>query len=376
MTTPRTTRERSAWPGEEHYAGALAALPMQTHRRVRRLIMLGPPSHTWHDVRRGARPLRGIDDSVWRAWMSPTVASPSQIGERCAASGIDIVVLGDRRFPAALVGDPAGPAVLFVRGDTSHLSRRRVGVVGTRTATAGARRFARELGRALADHGVCVVSGLARGIDVESHAGALAAESRGAAGPAAVVASGPDVVYPREHAGIWGDVCARGVLISEFAPGVQPEPHRFPLRNRILASLSEVLVVVESRRTGGSMTTVREAMKRDITVMAVPGSPSNHASEGTNELLRDGCAPVTGAEDVLMALGLDTRRAGSWCDARTPPEGDEQNVMIALSNGPRTIEEVAIASSLSVLRTAVLLGRLESKGWVAHAQGWWEALTR
>lgn len=376
MTFPRDINDRSVGSGEDLYAGALAALPMQTPRRVRRLMALGPPSHTWHAIRRGVRPLHGIDESVWRAWTSPAVASPAQIGERCAASGIDIVVLGEPRFPGALVGDPAGPAVLFVRGCTSHLSRRRVGVVGTRTATAGARRFARELGRSLADHGVCVVSGLARGIDVESHAGALDAVSPDAGGPAAVVASGPDVVYPREHSGIWEEVCDRGVLISEVAPGAQPEPHRFPLRNRILASLSEVLVVVESRRTGGSMTTVREAMKRDITVMAVPGAPSNHASEGTNELLRDGCAPVTCAEDVLVALGLDTRRTASWCDTRIPPEGDEQDVIITLSNGPRTIEEVAMASSLSVLRTAVLLGRLESKGWVAHAQGWWEALTR
>lgn len=367
-------RESGRQQVESACAGALAALPLQTHRRLRRLIALGPPSHTWAEIRRGHRPLTRIDESVWRAWTSRDVSTPAQIAESCARADVTVVTIGDEAYPHALINDPAAPAVLFIRGDVSHLRRRRVGIVGTRSASPGARRFARVLGEMLAANSVCVVSGLARGIDVEAHLGSLNGMTSTGSGPAAVVASGPDVVYPKEHQSVWDRVCANGVLISEAPPGVQPTPHMFPLRNRILAALSEVLVVVESRRTGGSMSTVREAMNRDVTVMAVPGSPQNSACVGTNELIRDGCAPVTDVDDVLVALGLDTRRAAMWCDVRQPPEGDEVAILHALGTSPRSIDEVSMASSMSALRAAVLLGRLEAKGWVGQSDGWWEPL--
>ena len=106
-------------------------------------------------------------------------------------------------------------------------------------------------------------------------------------------------------------MCDRGLLLSEWPPGTPPEPFRFPLRNRILAALSEVLVVVESRERGGSLITAQAAIERSVEVMAVPGSVRNRAAAGTNQLLRDGAAPVTDVDDVLVALGLDTRRAGA-----------------------------------------------------------------
>src|SRR6185312_13567930 len=127
--------------------------------------------------------------------------------------------------------------------------------------------------------------------------------------PIAVVGNGPDRPYPRVNAALWGAVCGRGLLLTEWPPGTTPEAFRFPLRNRILAALSEVLVVVESRERGGSLITAQAAMERSIDVMAVPGSVRNRAAAGTNHLLRDGAAPVTEVDDVLVALGLDTRRA-------------------------------------------------------------------
>jgi DNA processing protein len=146
------------------------------------------------------------------------------------------------------------------------------------------------------------------------------------------------------------------------------------MRNRVIAALSEVLVVVESRTSGGSMITVREAMKRDITVMAVPGAVDVTSSEGTNMLLRDGCAPVMSVDDVLMALGLDNRRAAGWCDHREMPFDDERRILSLMGHSPRSLDEVALLSARSVVDVAVLLGRLEAKGWVAYEDGWWEAL--
>src|SRR5262249_15322114 len=155
------------------------------------------------------------------------------------------------------------------RGSLAALDRPRVGLVGTRRCTPTGKSVARQLGRELAACGVAVVSGLAIGIDGCAHQGALAAR---AAPPVGVVGSRLDVVYPKSHRRLWDDVAAAGVLLSEAPLGAPPEPWRFPARNRILAALSDVVVVVESHAAGGSMHTVRAAVDRGIPVMAVPGS--------------------------------------------------------------------------------------------------------
>ena len=356
------------------YSAALAALPLQTPRRLRMLLRAGEPQVVWNMLRNKERPLVGIDNAVWKAWHDVPASLLETTAENCINANVTVATFRDPNYPVALIGDHNAPPVLFMVGHPSLLQERRVGIVGTRTATRSGQFFARTLGEQLANEKVCVVSGLARGIDVESHVGALSANGTDAVGPCAVVASGPDVVYPREHKRIWEQVVERGVLVSEFPPGVAPETHRFPMRNRILAGLSEVLVVVESRARGGSMITVREAMKRDITVMAVPGAPGVRASEGTNDLLRDGCAPVTCVEDVLVMLGLSNGRRFSSVEMRETPTAEERCVLAALGRSPRTIDEVALLATLSVVDVAVLLGRLEAKGWIAHSNGWWEAL--
>lgn len=363
----------SHYPRWSH-AAALASLPLLTHRRLRWLLQSGPPEDVWVRLQNGERFLNGINDVVWRAWASAPTSLLSETAQRCSDAGVTVVTMNDSSYPAALLGDPEAPAVLFLRGKAEVLRRRRVGIVGTRTATASGKHFARTLGAQLSTAGVAVVSGLARGIDVESHAGVLSAMGETGAPPIAVVASGPDVVYPREHSRIWNYIAEHGVVVSESPPGAHAEPFRFPMRNRIIAGLSEVLVVVESRSTGGSMSTVREAMKRDVAVMAVPGSPGLRQSEGTNDLLRDGCAPVTHVDDVLLALNLDTRHARTWCDPREALTSDEAQFLHAMGRGPRSMDELSMQLAQSTVSTAVLLGRLEAKGWVANTDGWWEAL--
>ena len=276
----------------------------------------------------------------------------------------------DASYPAVLVNDPEPPAVLFVRGDPSVLDGRRVGVVGTRNATRAGRDTAFELGRDLAAAGVVVVSGLAKGVDGATHAGVLHADG---APPVAVVGNGPDQPYPRVHARLWEDVCRRGVLLSEWPPGTVPEPFRFPLRNRILAALSEVVVVVESRERGGSLITAQAAIERSIDVMAVPGSVRNRAAAGTNQLLRDGAAPVTSVDDVLVALGLDTRRAGTpTYDPRPLPRGIAAAVLERCRRDPCTLEEIVVELGLSLSDAAMTLARLERTGWVQESGGWFE----
>lgn len=355
-------------------AAALASLPLQTPHRLRRLLDMWSPEDAWNTVMHTDASVFGISDSVVSVWRGHDPSVIHRVEEQCSTAGVWVAVRGDDAYPTALATDIDAPAVLFCSGDPAALAHRCVGIIGTRNATQAGRHLSRTLGRLLADNGVTVVSGLARGIDVESHRGALDSERSPHA--VAVVAGGPDVVYPREHAAIWRELPARGLIISEMPPGVHPEPFRFPQRNRIIAALSEVLVVVESRETGGSMTTVREAMKRDIAVMAVPGSPHVPSCAGTNSLLRDGCAPVTSVDDVLVALGFEHRLLAGLTDTRPEPRDPGRRVLVALGDMPRTIDEVALSTGLAVIDVAVALGQLETQGWVAHSDGWWEALTR
>jgi DNA processing protein len=271
-------------------------------------------------------------------------------------------------------GDFAAPAVLFAKGDVRTFINRRVGIIGTRAASAAGRHFARRLARDLSQSGVSVVSGLARGIDAAAHRGVLDAAADNTAPPIAVVASGLDVVYPREHANLWAAVAERGVIVSESPPGCAPDAFRFPLRNRILAMASEVLVVVESRATGGSMITVDEAAKRGVVVMAVPGSPHSTTSAGTNALLAQGAATVCDAADVLVALGIDHHRQTTSSDARMRPTAADRVVIDALARRPMTLDQLVVHLQLPIADVALRLGRLEAQGWTVVNGGWWEAL--
>lgn len=366
---------------EEAYVAVLAGLSGMGPRRLRALLSHHVPSEA-HAVVGGSAPphpsvQRLLDSrrsgvhlgSTWRAEVARV--DPAEVWSRCVRAGVMIVPYGSARYPTALLHDPVPPAVLFVRGDLTVLDRRRVGVIGTRNATRNGIATAEALGADLAAAGVTVVSGLASGIDGAAHRGAV----RASGSPAAVVGNGPDRAYPRQHGQLWEEVAALGVLMSEWPPGVAPDAFRFPMRNRILAALSEVLVVVESRERGGSLLTVREAADRSVTVMAVPGSPRSRSSAGTNQLLCDGVAPVTCTDDILMALGLDTRRAGRAAfDPRPAPLGLEVAVLARCRRDPCTIDHVVDELGVTVAEAAMALARLERSGWLGESGGWFEVL--
>lgn len=366
------------------YAAALAGLGPLNHRRLARLLQRHPPAQAWAVIR-GEHP-----DPIVAGWSArrPGLAAdlrrwsderpPQKVWEQCAATDTHVVTLDDPHYPPLLAADPEAPAVLFVRGDLGVLARRRAGVVGTRNATQGGLRFATRLGRELAASGVCVISGLARGIDAAAHRGALAARTAAgdaAARPAAVVGSGPDVPFPKENADLWAAIAHDGVLVSEHPPGSPPLADWFPARNRIVAALSEVLVVVESRLRGGSLITVRQALDRQVPVMAVPGSPLNGAAEGTNRLIADGAAPVADPLDVLVALGLSTARAfGHPVEVRPLPRPGDREVLDAFRGDPLTLDQLMLRCSRSLAEVALAVGRLQAAGWLADSGGWFEPI--
>jgi DNA processing protein len=362
--------------GDER-TGALAALAgfeMATASRLRVLLAYHEPSEAVAVAAGRARPHPAVapmlTGELMAAWsQSADRRSIDEWAQRCARSGIGAVTQRDSDYPDVLLTDPQPPAVLFWRGDWLALHARRVGIVGTRNATGPGRDFAATLGFRLAQNDVAVVSGLAKGIDGAAHRGALRARSRRVVG---IVANGLDTPYPRVNADLWESVARQGLLLSEWPPGTVPERFRFPQRNRILAALSELVVVVESRERGGSLTTAREALERSIEVMAVPGSVNNRAASGTNQLIRDGATPVTDAADVLLALGLDHRRAGRGYDPRPLARGEEARVLDRCRANPCTLDDVVADVGLSLTEAAITLARLERSGWVREAGGWFE----
>jgi DNA processing protein len=308
-----------------------------------------------------------------RRWADSRPANePSEVYKRCADLGVRVVLPSDPGFPPQLIDDPRRPAVLFVQGDVTVLDARRVGIVGTRNPTRRGAQTAARFGHELADAGVVVLSGLALGVDGAAHRGVIAS---GGAAPVAIVANGHDSPYPKRHRELWSQIAERGAVISEWPPGTPPDAFRFPQRNRILAALSELVVVVESRERGGSLITAREAAERGVDVFAVPGPIDDRASSGTNALLEVGAFPVTSTDTLLVALGLDGRRAGRGrVDLRATPQGAAARVLATCRGGPQSVETVARIHAISLAEAALTLARLERSGWLAEAGGWFEVV--
>ena len=351
------------------YAAALAGLPFMSWDRLSALLGSagGDPRSAWERVRHGR---------AGGAWARAAgEVSVEAVAAAHTGAGVSVQLPGDPHYPAALAGDHEAPPVLFSIGSPAALAAPRAGIVGTRRCTGYGRDVARDLGRELAAAGVAVVSGLAVGIDGSAHEGAVAAGAGTvAAPPVGVVGSGLDVVYPRRNTRLWRAVAESGLLLSEAPLGTRPEPWRFPARNRLIAALSDVLVVVESHLAGGSLHTVRAAAERGVTVMAVPGPVRSPASAGTNRLLSEGCPPACDVDDVLVALALETagRGGGPRPETRPEPTPEDAAVLDVLGWEPTSLEAVLARTGLTPGRLAVALAHLEQDGWVRARGGWWE----
>jgi DNA processing protein len=300
-TEPRTTRPGRALDPDEACGAALAGLPGMTPVRLAKILADQDPVRAWEVLACGRHP---ADEQ--RLFMTAARnADPQAVADEYERAGVGVHLCSSPGYPAVLRSDPGAPAVLFSRGAPSVVDGRpRVAIVGTRSATAYGLQMASELGRDLALSGVVVVSGLALGIDGAAHAGALRAKREDPAPPVAVVGTGLDVVYPKSNAALWREVEEHGVVFSEAALGTSPKPRVFPARNRIIAGLSDVVVVVECQLGGGALHTADAAARRSIPVCAVPGSVRSAASAGTNGLLVDGCTPVRDVDDILTAVAL------------------------------------------------------------------------
>lgn len=340
---------------------------------------------------------------------SARLTDADEVGACYDRAGVAILLPGGAGYPTMLIGDPGAPAALFALGDPMVLEDQpRVAIVGTRSATHYGRQVASELATDLVAEGVVVISGLARGIDGAAHAGALRADVVDAAAPVAVVGTGLDIVYPSSNAMLWEQVAARGAVFSESAMGTKPHPGVFPARNRIIAALSDVVVIVECHHGGGSLYTADAAARRSIPVCAVPGSVMSPASEGTNALLVDGCTPVRDATDVLVAVSLARtgreefsgaegdrgdssrgvaaqgrrrERSGASVESnrsqsttnRTRPKlsQHQQAVFDAVDDTPTAFETILIRTDLPIASAVEACDYLVERGVLSAGAGWW-----
>lgn len=282
--------------------------------------------------------------------------------QRLARAGFRFLPRSSPEFPALLhaVHDP--PAGLFVRGaaDVELLSRPSVAIVGARACSGYGAAVGRTLARDVARAGLVIVSGLARGIDAEAHRGALEAGAQ----TVAVLGCGIDRDYPAAHAELARRIAETGLIVSEYAPGVEPAPWRFPARNRIVAGLAAATVIVEARERSGALITADLALEEGREVFAVPGEITSALSAGTNTLLKLGASPLTCAGDLLACFGLD----GAAMD-EAAFEGDAGAVLAQLRGAAATADELVRTTGLPAAVVARALVELELAGKAVCTDG-------
>jgi DNA processing protein len=282
-----------------------------------------------------------------------------------------VTILGrdDPRYPEYLRHIYNAPAVLYVKGDVDLLTSFCVAMVGSRAATVYGTRIAADLACRLARGGVTVVSGVALGIDAAAHSGALQGGKT-----IGVLGCGLDVIYPRQHQDLYGQIIADGALVSEAPFGAKPEAFRFPARNRIISGLSRGVVVVEAARQSGSLITARLALEQGREVFAIPGRIDSLKSSGAHRLLQEGATLVHTVDDIFDELGLGgvqgaISRRGDEKRLGTALTLDEEKLYGWLDVYPQNIDELIQNSQMAPEKVAELLLLLELKGLIESLSG-------
>ncbi len=284
---------------------------------------------------------------------------------RLEAQGIRVLTWEDADYPARLKEIDQPPPVLYVRGNLVQEDNWAVAVVGTRRVTAYGRQVAEEVSAYLAQHGVTVISGLARGVDAIAHQAALRAGGR----TLAVLGSGVDRIYPPEHRALANQIMHQGALLSDYPPGTPPEAANFPPRNRIISGLALAVLVVEAGETSGALITAQFAADQGREVFAVPGNILAPQSKGTNRLIQQGARPLLTAQDLLDILDLTRLHEQRVARVTLPADEVERQILNVLGYEPLHVDEIHRQTGLPVERVSATLVMMELKGLVRHAGG-------
>lgn len=324
MTSSAASREQAAWLRLSLDAPRATALVLLHH--------LGPPEQIF------ASPQRQLAAYVAPDLAQHLAAAPSreiagQIEHAlhwASLPGHTLVPLGSDSYPPQLLAIGNAPLLLYVDGDVQRLSRPGVAIVGARQATVPGRENARTFAATLARHGLCVISGLAVGIDAAAHEGALDAGATGA-GTIAVTGTGLDLIYPRRHAVLAERIRQQGALVSELPLNMPARPHHFPMRNRVVAGLAQGVLIVEAAAQSGSLITARLACESGREVFALPGSIHAPLSRGCHALIRQGATLTETVDDILAELPAFAHRGKAASDGSRPGAAPAQTEPVASS---------------------------------------------
>lgn len=303
--------------------------------------------------------------------MSEKIAQQINAGpnlEACTAtlewleqSGNHLLTLADSSYPQSLLEIPDPPALLYAKGNLSLLQIPGIAVVGSRNASPQGEKNAEEFSAALSQHGVCIISGMALGIDGAAHRGALRVSGK----TIAVVGTGLDIVYPARHRELAHQIAQHGLIISEFPLGTPSKPQNFPRRNRIISGLSRGCLVVEANVQSGSLITARLAAEQGREVFAIPGSIHSPLSKGCHQLIKQGAKLVDNTRDILDELDI-----ASSPNANPGQHLPEQDPLLeAMGYDPISMDTLVERSGLTSDRLSAMLLVLELDNKVTSLPG-------
>ena len=284
---------------------------------------------------------------------------------------IRIVTMNDPDYPELLLHIPDPPPFLYLQGQLDHTTKN-IAMVGSRMASNYGLSVARRLSTELAEYGLTVVSGMARGIDTAAHEGAL----EGGGPTVAVLGSGLERIYPTQNYHLSRNIIQNGAIISEFPLLTEPEPHHFPIRNRIISGMSIGTIVIEAAKKSGSLITARLAVEQNREVFAVPGSIKSYKSTGTHTLIKQGAKLVENVQDILeefssvIGINRNSTEMGALSDKASIPLTPEENeVLNCLDHYPVHIDELVRKTAMVAGKLASILLGLELKGVVEQLPG-------
>lgn len=277
---------------------------------------------------------------------------------------INFITINDKLYPEKLRVYDDAPFSLFYKGDINKLNfNKSVAIVGSRKCSAYGINVTKIVSKTLSENNINIISGLARGIDSIAHKSCLESNSY----TCGILGCGIDIVYPRENYKLYDKVIEKGCIISEFLPGTPPFAYNFPIRNRIISALSDIVIIIEANEKSGSLITARTALDQGKDVMAVPGSIFSDQSKGTNRLIKDGAYPLTNIEDISDILDVDLKYKNTT--TKNNMSANEKKIYDKLTNSPMHIDEIIRITNIDIECLYELLFEMQLKDEIISLPG-------
>ncbi len=339
----------------------IAGIGSRTKQKL--ILAAGSASELYFLPESQLRKIPGVEAEVFDRLLEARKRETQPAYETLCETGIAFLSLEDEAYPKLLRQIPDAPYALYIKGRLPEEEKKRVAIVGARMCSEYGRAAAVQLARRLAANGICVVSGMARGIDAAGHTGAIEADGI----TCAVLGCGVDVCYPKSNALLYREILQKGCILSEYPPGTPPHPAFFPQRNRVISGLSDIVVVVEAKERSGSLITADQALEQGRDVYAVPGRMCDSLSAGCNGLIRQGAGIISNIEDFVKELEIS-----GMCEYRQEKienlllEKEERLVYSCVDLRPRNVEELLQKTKLPMPVLAQILAQLQQKGVITE----------